>query len=149
MGGNYFHAIMIGLAVFAFFITIGGMKVIGFTDVVQVLVLIVGGLITTYIALTVVSENFGFGKNALAGFKQLINFAPDHFKMIFDKPTATSTQGQIDNYVSLPGLTMLLAGQWIANLNYWGCNQYITQRALGANLNTARTGILFSAFLLS
>ncbi len=147
VGGNFFHAIMIGLALFAFFITIGGMKVIGFTDVVQVLVLIVGGLITTYIALTVVSENFGLGKSALAGFKQLINYAPDHFKMIFDKPTASSTQGQIDNYVSLPGITMLIAGQWIANLNYWGCNQYITQRALGANLNTARTGILFSAFL--
>jgi solute:Na+ symporter, SSS family len=147
VGGNYFHAIMIGLALFAFFITIGGMKVIGFTDVVQVLVLIAGGLITTYIALTVVSENFGLGKNVLAGFKQLINFAPDHFKMIFDKPTSSSTQGQIDNYVSLPGITMLIAGQWIANLNYWGCNQYITQRALGANLNTARTGILFSAFL--
>jgi solute:Na+ symporter, SSS family len=147
VGGDYFHAIMIGLALFAFFITIGGMKVIGFTDVIQVLVLIVGGLITTYIALTVVSENFGLGKSALAGFKQLINYAPDHFKMIFYKPTAASTQGQVDNYVSLPGITMLIAGQWIANLNYWGCNQYITQRALGANLNTARTGILFSAFL--
>ncbi|SPZ92226.1 Na(+)/glucose symporter [Sphingobacterium multivorum] len=36
---------------------------------------------------------------------------------------------------------------WIVNLNYWGCNQYITQRALGADLKTARNGILFAAFL--
>jgi solute:Na+ symporter, SSS family len=146
-GGNYFHAIMIGLALFAFVITIGGMKVIGYTDVVQVIVLLVGGLVTTYIALTMVSEKFGLGRDALAGFRALLEKAPGHFDMIFDKPNAGSTQKQIDNYVSLPGIAMLLAGQWIANLNYWGCNQYITQRALGADLSTARTGILFSATL--
>ncbi len=147
VGGNYFHAIMIALALFAFVITIGGMRVIGFTDVIQVLVLTVGGLITTYVALTVVSKTFGHGENALAGFNDLLKAAPEHFKMIFDKPTSTTPQHQVDNYISLPGIAMLIAGQWIANLNYWGCNQYITQRALGANLNTARTGILFSAFL--
>jgi solute:Na+ symporter, SSS family len=147
IGGEYFHAIMIALALFALVITVGGMKVIGFTDVIQVLVLIIGGLITTYVALTMVSEKFGFGKDALEGFNQLLKQAPTHFDMIFDKPNAASTQKQVDNYVSLPGITMLLAGQWIANLNYWGCNQYITQRALGADLPTARTGILFSAFL--
>jgi solute:Na+ symporter, SSS family len=147
VGGNAFYGIMIGLALFSLLITIGGMKVIGFTDVVQVLVLIVGGLITTYIALTMVSEKFGLGKDALAGLKQLLQAAPDHFDMIFDKPGAGSSQKQVDNYVSLPGIAMLLAGQWIANLNYWGCNQYITQRALGASLPTARTGILFAAFL--
>jgi solute:Na+ symporter, SSS family len=147
VGGNAFYGIMIGLALFSLLITIGGMKVIGFTDVVQVLVLIVGGLITTYIALTMVSEKFGLGKDALAGLKQLLQAAPDHFDMIFDKPGTGSSQKQVDNYVSLPGIAMLLAGQWIANLNYWGCNQYITQRALGASLPTARTGILFAAFL--
>ena len=42
---------------------------------------------------------------------------------------------------------MYASGQWISNLNYWGCNQYITQRALGANLHTARTGILFASLL--
>ena len=47
----------------------------------------------------------------------------------------------------LPGIAMYFAGQWIVNLNYWGCNQYITQRALGADLQTARTGILFAGFL--
>ncbi|MBX9783675.1 MAG: sodium/solute symporter [Chitinophagaceae bacterium] len=146
-GGNYFYAIMIGLALFALLITLGGMKVIGFTDVIQVLVLIAGGLITTYIALTMVSEKFGLGKDALSGFNQLLQRAPDHFDMIFNKPAAGAPQNQVDNYISLPGIAMLMAGQWIANLNYWGCNQYITQRALGADLPTARTGILFAAFL--
>lgn len=146
-GGANFHLIMIGLAVFALVITLGGMKVIGYTDVIQVLVLITGGLITSYIALTVVSEKFGYGKDVLAGFNHLMKTAPDHFKMIFDKPGAGATQQQINHYSSLPGLAMLAAGMWVANLNYWGCNQYITQRALGANLKTARTGILFAAFL--
>lgn len=146
-GGENFHLIMIGLAAFALLITLGGMKVIGYTDVIQVLVLIAGGLITTYIALTVVSEKFGLGKDALAGFNQLLKSAPGHFDMIFDKPGPGDTQQQINHYSSLPGLAMLAAGMWIANLNYWGCNQYITQRALGADLKTARTGILFSAFL--
>ena len=146
-GGQYFHVIMIGLAVFALVITLGGMKVIGYTDVIQVLVLLIGGLVTSYIALTVVSEKFGYGKDFLAGFNQLLKTAPDHFNMIFDKPGAGSTQKEINHYSSLPGMAMLAAGMWVANLNYWGCNQYITQRALGADLKTARTGILFAAFL--
>lgn len=146
-GGAHFHLIMIGLAIFALFITLGGMKVIGYTDVIQVLVLTIGGLITSYIALTVVAEQFGYGHNALAGLQHLVKAAPDHFDMIFDKPTSASTQKQIEDYSSLPGIAMMLAGMWVANLNYWGCNQYITQRALGADLTTARTGILFAAFL--
>lgn len=146
-GGQNFHAIMIGLALFALIITLGGMKVIGYTDVIQVLVLIIGGLVTSYIALTVVSEKFGYGTDFLAGFNQLFKSAPDHFKMIFDKPGPNASQQQINHYASLPGLAMLAAGMWVANLNYWGCNQYITQRALGADLKTARTGILFAAFL--
>jgi len=146
-GGAHFHLIMIGLAIFALFITLGGMKVIGYTDVFQVLVLTVGGLITSYIALTVVSEQFGMGKNMIAGFQHLMQAAPDHFKMIFDKPGPGATQKEIEDYSSLPGMAMMVAGIWIAHLNYWGCNQYITQRALGADLKTARTGILFAAFL--
>lgn len=147
MGGGYFHLILIALAIFALFITLGGMKVIGYTDVVQVIVLLVGGLATTYLSLTMVSEKFGFGKDVLAGFNQLLVQAGDHFHMIIPKPTAASTQEDINKYLMLPGIAMYFAGQWIANLNYWGCNQYITQRALGANLKTARAGILFAAFL--
>ncbi len=146
-GGNNFHVIMIVLALFALIITLGGMKVIGYTDVIQVLVLSIGGLVTAYISLTLVSEKFGLGKDFLAGFNLLMEKAPQHFHMIFSKPNENSTVGQISNYVSLPGLAMFVGGMWIANLNYWGCNQYITQRALGADLKTARSGILFAAFI--
>lgn len=146
-GGGHFHLIMIGLAMFALVITLGGMKVIGYTDVIQVFVLIVGGLATTYLALTLVSERFGTGTDALAGFNHLLAKADDHFHMIIPKPTDASPQVEIDKYLMLPGIAMYFAGQWIVNLNYWGCNQYIIQRALGANLKTARTGILFAGFL--
>src|SRR6188768_229331 len=147
VGGESLHLIMVGLAVFALVITLGGMKVIGYTDVIQVGVLIIGGLATTYLALTIVSEKFGMGSSALEGFKVLMKDAPDHFKMILSKPAADAPQEYINKYLVLPGIAMYFAGQWIVNLNYWGCNQYITQRALGADLKTARTGILFAGFL--
>jgi len=146
-GGEYLHVIMVGLAVFALFISLGGMKVVAYTDVIQVAVLIIGGLVTSYIALTTVGQYFGVGENAIAGFKVLMREAPEHFKMIIPKPTATSSQLDIDKYLTFPGLMSYLAGIWIINLNYWGCNQYITQRALGADLQTARTGILFAGIL--
>ena len=147
MGGAYLHAIMIALALFALIITLGGMKVIGYTDVVQVAVLIIGGLATTYLALSIVAERFGVGSSALTGFKVLMEQAPDHFHLVFKKPAPDAPQIEVDKYLVLPGVAMYLAGQWIVNLNYWGCNQYITQRALGADLQTARTGILFAGFL--
>ena len=146
-GGEYLHPIMIGLAVFALIISLGGMKVVAYTDVIQVAVLIIGGLVTTYIALTEVSKAFGLGSDAIAGFNALLKDAPDHFKMMIPKPTATSSQNDINKYLTFPGLASYAAGIWIINLNYWGCNQYITQRALGADLKTARTGILFAGLL--
>jgi len=131
-------ACMYLLAGFAVFITLGGMKVIGYTDVIQVFFLILGGLVTTYIALNLVSEKFGT-TGTVNGFKLMMAHANDHFHMIFKKENP--------NYMDLPGLTVLIGGMWIVNLNYWGCNQYITQRALGADLKTARSGILFASFL--
>lgn len=147
IGPEYLHIVMVALAIFALIITLGGMKVIGYTDVIQVAVLIIGGFATVYFALTIVSEKFGLGSDAMAGFKTLMQQAPDHFHMILDKPTAASSQEDINKYLILPGIAMYFAGQWIVNLNYWGCNQYITQRALGADLQTARKGILFAGFL--
>lgn len=147
VGGQYLHLIMVLLAVFALIITLGGMKVIGYTDVIQVAVLIIGGLATTYMALLIVSEKFGLGRDVIAGFNTLLKEAPDHFHMILDKPGPNATQEEINKYLVLPGIAMYFAGQWIVNLNYWGCNQYITQRALGADLQTARTGILFAGLM--
>jgi SSS family solute:Na+ symporter len=139
LSGISFEWCMIGLGIFSIVVTLGGMKVIGYTDVVQVLVLIMGGLVTTFLALNLVSEHFGFGKDVLKGLSIIREKAPSHFHMIFDKSNPY--------YKDLPGLSVLIGGMWINNLNYWGCNQYITQRALGASLPTARSGILFAAFL--
>ena len=146
-GGQYLHVIMVGLAAFALIITLGGMKVIGYTDVIQVAVLIIGGIATTYLALSIVGDKLGEGSSVVQGFKTLMKEAPDHFHMIIPKPGKDSPQIDVDKYLILPGIAMYFAGQWIVNLNYWGCNQYITQRALGADLKTARTGLLFASFL--
>ncbi|HNL59184.1 MAG TPA: sodium/solute symporter [Chitinophagaceae bacterium] len=143
VGPQYFHLILIILAAFAIVITLGGMKVIGYTDVIQVIVLIIGGLVTVFIALDKVSG----GNGVWSGFAKILQAAPDHFHLILSKPDAASTQEYINKYLMLPGILMYAAGQWIANLNYWGCNQYITQRALGADLPTARKGLVFAAFL--
>lgn len=138
ISGISIYTCIVLLAIFSIVITLGGMKVIGYTDVIQVFFLILGGLVATYIALNLVAEKSG-QSGLLNGFKLLTTEANDHFHMIFKKDSP--------NYVSLPGLTVLIGGMWIVNLNYWGCNQYITQRALGADLKTARSGILYAAFL--
>lgn len=134
-----FELCIFGLCVFAIVVTLGGMKVIGYTDVIQVAVLVVGGLITSYLALTLLSEKFGFGSNAWKGLVLLKDQADSHFHMILNKDH--------NYYKDLPGLSVLIGGMWINNLNYFACNQYITQRALGADLKTARQGLLFAAFL--
>ncbi|KLT64879.1 sodium/sugar symporter [Pedobacter sp. BMA] len=129
---------MYAIAAFAIIITLGGMKVIGYTDVIQVFFLILGGLATTYLALNLVSTHYGT-TGIFEGYSLMTSKASEHFHMIF-KPDN-------ENYIDLPGLSVLIGGMWIVNLNYWGCNQYITQRALGADLKTARGGLLFAAFL--
>jgi SSS family solute:Na+ symporter len=139
ISGIDFVVCIIGLAVFSIVVTLGGMKVIGYTDVIQVAVLIIGGLVTTYLALNLVSVHFGYGEDVWMGAKLMHEKADSHFHMIFDSSHRY--------YTDLPGLSVLIGGMWINNLNYWGCNQYIIQRALGADLKTARSGILFAAFL--
>lgn len=146
-GGQYFGIIVMGLAAFALIITLGGMKVIGYTDVIQVTVLIIGGLATSYIALSMVSNKIGGGLGVWDGFLSMMKDSPEHFHMMLSKPGPNASQGEIKNYLMLPGISMYFAGQWVVNLNYWGCNQYITQRALGADLKTARTGILFAGLM--
>jgi len=139
ISGIDFYWCIFGLALFAVVVTLGGMKVIGYTDVIQVIVLIVGGLATTYLALHMVSRHFGYGDDIFKGLSLIKEKADTHFHMIFP-----STHPY---YKDLPGLSVLIGGMWVNNLNYWGCNQYIIQRTLGADLKTARSGILFAAFL--
>ncbi|HEY4194090.1 MAG TPA: sodium transporter, partial [Mucilaginibacter sp.] len=94
------------LAVFAIIITLGGMKVIGYTDVIQVFFLVLGGLVATYLALNKLSGETGL-TGVFHGFKLLTNNAGDHFHMIFKKDN--------ENYMDLPGLSVLIGGMWITN----------------------------------
>ena len=139
ISGLSFIFCIAALTFFSIIVTLGGMKVIGYTDVIQVIVLIAGGLVTTYLALTLLSNKFGYGEDIWKALSVLKQEAPDHFHMIFSKGDPY--------YPELPGLSVLFGGMLVNNLAYWGCNQYIVQRALGADLATARKGILFAAFL--
>jgi SSS family solute:Na+ symporter len=149
ISGLSFTTCSVFLSIFAIIITLGGMKVIGYTDVIQVLVLILGGLATTYLALDLVAHQFG-QSGPWSGLTLLEEKASDHFHMILNRGQIMMPNGQgglEDAYDKLPGLAVIFGAMWIANLNYWGFNQYITQRALGAKLETARAGLLFAAFL--
>jgi Na+(H+)/acetate symporter ActP len=99
LGGDYLHLVMIGLMLMALIITLGGMKVIGYTDVIQVAVLIIGGFATVYMALQIVDQriNHVIDGSALAGFNTLLSQAPEHFHLILPKPNNTdmSAAGQL------------------------------------------------------
>ncbi|GAB2485400.1 MAG: sodium/glucose cotransporter [Cytophagales bacterium] len=138
---------IVGLALFAMIYSIyGGLKAVAWTDVVQVVFLIAGGLATTYIALSMVGNG-----DAWEGLGLLRKEVPGHFSMILSKGEMMIPDGKggtKDAYLELPGLSVLIGGMWITNLSYWGFNQYITQRALAAkSLDEAQKGMIFAGFL--
>ncbi|AKP54229.1 sodium/sugar symporter [Cyclobacterium amurskyense] len=136
-----------GLAVFAMLYSIyGGLKAVAWTDVVQVFFLVLGGLATTYLALSIVGSG-----DVFAGIATLFREAPSHFNMIINEGEMMIPDGAggvRDAYMDLPGISVLIGGMWVINLSYWGFNQYITQRALAAkSLNEAQKGMVFAGFL--
>ena len=126
---------VIGLALFASTFSIfGGLKAVVWTDVIQVAVLIFGGLLASVLVLNALGGSF------MGGLQMLVERAPEKFDMILDKANP--------EYMNLPGISVLIGGMWIANLYYWGNNQYIIQRALAAkNLREAQNGTAFAALL--
>ena len=128
---------VVGLALFAVAYSLyGGLSAVSWTDVIQVIFLIMGGMVTTYLALDTVSG----GQGMMAGFSAIYEAAPEKFAMILDKSNP--------EYDNLPGIGVLVGGMWVANLYYWGFNQYIIQRTLAAkSLKEAQNGILFAAVL--
>jgi SSS family solute:Na+ symporter len=136
MGITLIQAI-IGLAAFsALYSVYGGLKAVAWTDVMQVTFLVVGGLITTFLVL----GEIGQGEGVLAGFRNMLDQAPEKFDMVLAKDHPM--------YTYLPGIGVLLGGIWMANLYYFGCNQYIIQRALAAkSLKEAQRGVAFAGFL--
>jgi len=136
MGVPMIYGVM-GLALFAAAYSLyGGLSAVAWTDVIQVVFLVVGGLFTTYLALDTVSD----GQGVIAGLKSVYEAAPDRFSMILDESNP--------EYKNLPGIGVLVGGLWVANLYYWGFNQYIIQRTLAAkSLKESQKGILLAAFL--
>lgn len=139
---------IIGLAAFAAIYSIyGGLSAVAWTDVIQVIFLIGGGLLTTYLALDAVSG----GQGVVAGFREMMEEAPRHFEMILEKGKHMIPDGKgglKDAYTDLPGIGVLIGGMWIANISYWGFNQYIIQRGLAAkNIREAQRGVIFAGFL--
>ena len=126
---------VLGLAAFAAAYSLyGGLSAVSWTDVIQVIFLTIGGLVTTYLALDAVSGGEGF----IGGMATIMDAAPERFAMILDKSSP--------DYISLPGIGVLVGGMWIANLYYWGFNQYIIQRTLAAkSLRESQKGILLAA----
>ena len=113
----------------------GGLKAVALTDIVQVTLLVLGGLVVAYLTLTQIG-----GGDLAGGFRKLVSTAPGHFHMILKKGDP--------HYIDLPGLSVLIGGMWIANVAYWGFNQYIIRRALAAkSLDEAQRGVIFAAFL--
>lgn len=139
---------IIGLAIYSSTFSIfGGLKAVVWTDVIQVVVLILGGTIASVAILNAVSD----GGGVIAGLQELYQRAPEKFDMIFTKDatfTNIETGEQESAYALLPGISVLIGGMWIANLYYWGFNQYIIQRALAAkSIREAQKGMAFAAFL--
>jgi len=128
---------VIGLAAFAAAYSLyGGLSAVAWTDIIQVVVLILGGLVTTYLALDTVSGGQGF----IEGLTTIYHAVPEKFDMILDRSNP--------EFMNLPGIGVLIGGMWVANLYYWGFNQYIIQRTLAAkSLEESQKGILFAAGL--
>jgi SSS family solute:Na+ symporter len=128
---------IIGLAAFAAAYSLyGGLSAVAWTDIIQVVVLVLGGFVTTYLALDTVSGGSGF----FGGLVKIYDSVPERFDMILEKSNP--------EYMNLPGIGVLIGGMWIANLYYWGFNQYIIQRTLAAkSLAESQKGILFAAGL--
>jgi SSS family solute:Na+ symporter len=128
----------------------GGLKAVAWTDVIQVAVLIGGGLLTTWFALDAYAESLG-ADGPVAGLSGLLENASDRFNMVLfeGELTYTDESGRTrDAYQLLPGIGVIFGGMWVANLFYWGCNQYIIQRALAArSLKEAQRGLAFAGYL--
>ncbi|MGV8139935.1 MAG: sodium/solute symporter [Mangrovibacterium sp.] len=140
-----------GILGFSFFSAIyslwGGMKAVAWTDVVNVVILIFGGLVTTFLAVSALGEGTGF----LSGFTELIHKAPQKFHMIIREGTVfvpDGVGGQKDAFLDLPGLGVVLGSMWLTNIGFWGFNQFIIQRGLAAkNIKEAQYGVVFAGYL--
>lgn len=131
-----------GLAILCFigggYTIYGGLKSVAFTDIIQVAVLIAGGLAVTIVGLIKVGKaDPMFADTLFGGFQALLHGSPEKFHMV-----------QSYNHPDLPWIGVFFGGLWLANIFYWGCNQFITQRTLAArNVWHGQMGVVFAGYL--
>ena len=144
VGNNFVNILMASVATLIFVRRFGESAGSALATVfTTVIVLIFGGLMMTYFALV----NLGDGGSAIDGLKYVYETVPERFSMILSKGEIITPNGN-DAWFDLPGLAVLIGGMWVANLYYWGFNQYIIQRTLAAkSLEEGQKGIAFAAFL--
>mgnify|MGYP001238057823 FL=1 len=122
----------------------GGLKSVAMTDIIQVALLVFSGLYVSYLGLNAISDDNG----VIEGFMMLQSEFPEKFDAILSYAPKADDPEAYANYVKLPGIWVLIGGLWIGHFYYWGTNQYITQRALGAkSLNEAQNGLMFAGVL--
>jgi SSS family solute:Na+ symporter len=115
------------LAVFAgAYTAYGGLKAVVWSDVIQGIMLLAGGAIITVI-----------GLKAVGGWDVVMAEAGDRFHTVLPL-----------NHPELPWFAIFFGGLWIANLFYWGANQFITQRTLAArDVKHGLYGTVFAAYI--
>ncbi len=150
---------VVGLLLFSGVYSIyGGLKAVVWTDVIQVVFLVGGGLIAVYFALKSAdpSTSVMADGSAWAGLQHVFDTIRGtqgdyHLNMIIPDGTivADPASGQrFDISKDLPGLSLLLGSIWVTNIGFWGFNQYIIQKGLAArSLHEAKKGLLFAGYL--
>jgi len=139
---------VVGIAA-AIYVAAGGLKACAWADLIQGAALILGGAVIMVLALMALdrpADFDGIDPQAVSADLGVDDSAPLGEKLAVLKQRkmhmvlpATST--------FLPW-TALLLGIWIPNIYYWGLNQYIMQRTLGASsLAEGQRGTVFAAFL--
>lgn len=108
----------------------GGLKAVAVSDLINAIGLLVGGLMIPFFGLMAIGDG-----SVSEGVSTLINANPEKFNAI----------GGSDS--SIPFAT-IFTGMMLVQLFYWGTNQAIIQRALGAkNLKEGQKGLLLASFI--
>jgi len=108
----------------------GGLKAVAVSDSINAIGLIIGGSLIPIFGLMKIGDG-----NVFKGFKTLTTALPEKFNIIGGPES------------DVPFWT-LFTGMIIVNFYYWGTNQAIIQRALGAkNLKEGQKGLLLAAFI--
>ncbi len=141
---SWFVGILAGVYVAA-----GGLKACAWADLIQGSALIIGGAVIMVLSFKALDNPSGFeGINAAAVNTSLGLGDGATFSEKFMALKDANMHMVLPRTSTFLPWTALLLGIWIPNFYYWGLNQYIMQRTLGAHsLREGQRGVVFAAFL--